>query len=107
MKADNRLILTGVVAREPEFRQTPAGRTIARFPFDHVYTGDAEQGPGDIRFRIWVRVTAQELMPLLRSLKPPQALTLMGHLYTTGYRAHDKRFEVHARRLHLETEQTD
>lgn len=107
MKADNRLILTGVVAREPEFRQTPGGRTIARFPFDHIYPGGGDEGPGAMRFRIWVRVTARDLMPLLRTLKPEQSLTLMGHLCTSGYRAHDQRFEVHARRLHLDTEQTD
>ncbi len=100
-------MLTGTVAQPPEHRRTPAGLTIGRFLLEHDSGSQGPQDGGLTRFRIRVRVTDESLLAVVKQLHAGAPVTVMGNLCMADHRAHRQTFEIHARRLYLNQQQTD
>ncbi len=95
----NRLELSGVVARAPETRVTPAGIPLTRFVLDH----DSEQEEAglrrQVRLRITVIATGEALSSRVKGLVVGDRLIVAGFLNRTLTRDGQPRLVLHAQQL--------
>jgi len=99
---DNHLVITGVVARPPETRYSPAGIPITRFPLRHR---SQQMEAGEMReatMSVGVVASGKELAAITAKLEQGSAVRIEGFLTRTSHRHESCRLVLRAQRIELQ-----
>lgn len=92
----NKVVISGVVAKLYEVRLTPAGIPITRFVLDH----QSEQSEADlkrsIRCQVFIIASGNKLRSVLKGLDVGQQMTVEGYLSQTSFKGGNRQLCVNA-----------
>lgn len=97
----NVLVVEGIVIQEPETRFSPAGIPISRFAIEHQSQCEEAGMPREVRFRLGVVASGEQLQPQIAALKVASRVRLQGFLARTGYRSEEHRLVLHIQSIQL------
>mgnify|MGYP005752305363 CR=1 FL=1 len=97
----NVLVIDGVVVQVPETRFSPAGIPISRFAIEHRSQCEEAGMPREVRFKLAVVASGEQLQPQVAALKVESRVRLQGFLARAGYRSEEHRLVLHIQSIQL------
>ena len=96
---ENRLLIAGTVARQPETRTSPAGIPIVRFPLQHRSQRPEAGLQRRVELSLQVVAAGRELEAVTRTLQEGDAVKVAGFLSRSDHRSSEAKLVLHAERI--------
>jgi primosomal replication protein N len=97
----NELVIEGVVVQLPDTRFSPAGIPISRFAVEHRSQCEEAGMPREVRLRLGVVASGEQLQPQIAALQAASRVRLQGFLARAGYRSEEHRLVLHLQSIRL------
>lgn len=97
----NELVIEGQVVQLPETRISPAGIPISRFAIEHQSLCEEAGMSREVRFRLGIVASGQDLQSLIRGLTNTSRIRVRGFLARAGYRSDENRLLLHTQSIQI------
>ncbi|MBI5040172.1 MAG: primosomal replication protein N [Gammaproteobacteria bacterium] len=97
----NVLVIEGLVVQPPEIRVSPAGIPISRFAIEHLSMCEEAGLPREVRFRLAVVATGEDLRPQVAELQAGRRIRVQGFLARAGFRSAEHSLVLHAQSIEI------